>query len=164
MWFLYFNIEVHQCFCCFPAKFGGINHSKKNCDVSKLVQPTICTIISSSKHFLFLRKWLLANCWLLSDVCNNLRAFLLPVSMTTAWHAWLLRKREGDKLSFSLRQNAFSPIYSYSLTGKYNRSYWSRYSVSSHLPPLSYHCTVFAATAKLNLIFMKKNTASLKIN
>lgn len=164
MWFLYFNIEVHQCFCCFPAKFGGINHSKKNCDVSKLVQPTICTIISSSKHFLFLRKWLLANCWLLSDVCNNLRAFLLPVSMTTAWHAWLLRKREGDKLSFSLRQNAFSPIYSYSLTGKYNRSYWSRYSISSHLPPLSYHCTVFAATAKLNLIFMKKNTASLKIN
>lgn len=38
---------------------------------------------------------------LLSDVCNNLWAFLLPVSMTTPWHAWRLRKRGGRQtLSF----------------------------------------------------------------
>lgn len=33
----------------------------------------------------------------LSDVCNNRWSFLLPVSMTTQWHARRLEKREGDK-------------------------------------------------------------------
>ena len=58
---------------------------------------------------------------LLSDVCNYLRAFLLPVSMTTAMTCLAPLKEGGRQtLSFSLRQNAFSPIYSYSLSGKHN--------------------------------------------
>lgn len=58
---------------------------------------------------------------LLSDVCNKHWAFLLTVSMTTTMTC-LAPPKEGGRqtLSFSLRQNAFSPIYSYSITGKRN--------------------------------------------
>lgn len=91
--FIYFLLQH----CDAPAVINLSTISWKKTTMRKTSRVTIRTIISTSKHFVFLRKWLLANCWLLSDVCNNLRAFLLSVSMTTPWHAWRLWKREGDK-------------------------------------------------------------------
>lgn len=55
----------------------------------------MCTIIHDWQTLFVSQK--MAPRKLPTDVCNNFWAFLLPVSMTTHWHVWRLRKREGDK-------------------------------------------------------------------
>lgn len=102
----------------------------------------ICNIIPRLADTLFPEK--MAPRKLPGDVCNNLRAFLLPVSMTTTWHAWRLRNREGRQtLPFSLRQNAFSPIHSNSLTGKHNRAKDQPQQNTDIYPPPPRHCWLY---------------------
>lgn len=79
---------ISQCVCC--NYFHSQPLEKKKIHVLKV-----------SDHNLQRHPWLantsqkMASHKLLSDVCNNLSAFLLPVSMTTAWHAWCLPKKGG---------------------------------------------------------------------
>lgn len=115
----------------------------------------ICNIIPRLADTLFPEK--MAPRKLPGDVCNNLRAFLLPVSMTTTWHAWRLRNREGRQtLPFSLRQNAFSPIHSNSLTGKHNRAKDQPQQNTDIYPPPPPLLAVFSLqTPEQTLSFMK---------
>lgn len=87
---------------------------------------------------------------LLSDVCNKHWAFLLTVSMTTTMTC-LAPPKEGGRqtLSFSLRQNAFSPICSYSITGNHNNTQLFSPQLALFSKTVnSYHCRFARTVAK----------------
>lgn len=107
-----FFLHMLCCCCCFPDfevflraahysdasiccdEFSMSLTGKKNNGRGKSPS-TMCTIIHDWQTLFVSQK--MAPHKLLTDVCNNFWAFLLPVSMTTHWHVWRLRTREGDK-------------------------------------------------------------------